>query len=116
MTDEVPECVTTVRNIELIPPNAWLDDEGVWCPVCHTEVRWAGVLEQREYKLQHQLWHYHVATVVLNVDWRFLSENVSGHAMRAYPSHGDGRECGFHNRLGVWTFDGDKECLRDHSR
>lgn len=49
-------------------------------------------------------------------DWRQLSENVSGHAMLlAHPHPEDGRECSYHHRLGVWTFEGDKECLRDHS-
>lgn len=29
-------------------------------------------------------------------------------------AHSDGRRCVWHQRLGKWCFDNDKECLRDH--
>jgi hypothetical protein len=45
-------------------------------------------------------------------DWRPLAEDVTMHTM-AFVICGD-RMCGHHARLGVWTFDGTKECLRDH--
>jgi hypothetical protein len=62
---ETPECVATPRDISLVPPNSWLDDGVVWCPTCRNQVQWGSVLPDREYKLQHQLWHYHVAQMIL---------------------------------------------------
>lgn len=53
-------------------------------------------------------------TMRVDLDWRYLIEDVSTHTMLRSDSHQDGRQCAFHSRLGVWTFDGDKECLRTH--
>ena len=50
-------------------------------------------------------------------DWRSLEEDVTLHTMMRIQMHlDDGRTCGFHSRLGKWTFDGVKECLRSHDR
>jgi hypothetical protein len=52
---------------------------------------------------------------MVNADWRLLDEHVTGHNMLLMcKPHEDGRLCAYHHRLGVWTFDGTKECLRDH--
>lgn len=47
-------------------------------------------------------------------DWQPLTENVLGQALGPYVQHDDGRTCGFHNRLRVWAFDSEKQCLREH--
>lgn len=47
-------------------------------------------------------------------DWRPLEEDVSDHTMAIYLGHEDHRTCGYHSRLGKWTFEGTKECLREH--
>lgn len=50
-------------------------------------------------------------------DWEPLGEDVSMHTMMGVHHHDDGRSCAFHNRLGVWTFNGNMKCLRtDHDR
>jgi hypothetical protein len=47
-------------------------------------------------------------------DSRPLPEDVTTHTLGRFHVHGDGRLCGYHHRLGVWTHDGLNECLRDH--
>ncbi|MGZ6788352.1 MAG: hypothetical protein ACXVGQ_00205 [Mycobacteriaceae bacterium] len=42
-----------------------------------------------------------------------LSEDVTTHCMWGPFDHSDGRLCMYHARLGVWTFDGTNQCLRD---
>lgn len=54
-----------------------------------------------------------VADIAAAADWMPLSEDVTMHTM-AFVSHPDQRMCGYHARLGKWTFEGTKECLRDH--
>jgi hypothetical protein len=49
-------------------------------------------------------------------DWRALDEDVSMHTMLGVTAHPDGRSCAYHSRLGAWTFDGTKECLRTHAQ
>lgn len=49
-------------------------------------------------------------------DWRALDEDVSMHAMVGLTAHPDGRSCTYHSRLGTWTFEGTKECLRTHAQ
>lgn len=45
-------------------------------------------------------------------DWEPLGENVFMHTMMSFHTHEDGRSCRYHSRLGCWTFDDDKKCLR----
>lgn len=45
-------------------------------------------------------------------DSKPLPENVEGHAMWGPTSHGDGRACYYHQRLGMWTFNNTEQCLR----
>lgn len=48
-------------------------------------------------------------------DWDYLPENILGHTVTFSPAaHSDGRRCVWHQRLGKWCFDNDKECLRGH--
>ncbi|HEY9408876.1 MAG TPA: hypothetical protein VIP77_04785 [Jiangellaceae bacterium] len=47
-------------------------------------------------------------------DWRALDEDVSMHPKIGFTAHPDGRSCSYHSRLGAWTFEGVKECLRTH--
>lgn len=53
---------------------------------------------------------------VYTKDWAALKENVRGHTLARFFSHPDGRVCGYHQRLGVWTFNDTMECLREHPR
>ena len=47
-------------------------------------------------------------------DFDYLPENVAMHTMMRFYDHGDGRGCGYHSRLGKWTFGDIYECLRTH--
>lgn len=63
---EVPECVQIPRTINLVPPNSWLHDEKYsWCPTCHAQIKWGSSSMDEEYKIQHQLWHYQIARLLL---------------------------------------------------
>lgn len=59
--------------------------------------------------------HQVIRDGVLVQDWRALDEDVSMHTMLGFARHADGRTCSWHSRLGAWTFEGTKECLRTHS-
>lgn len=56
------------------------------------------------------------AEIVEEADSRPLPEDVRMHALGRPYDHGDGRLCAYHHRLGLWTFDGLHECLREHPR
>ena len=43
-----------------------------------------------------------------------LGEEVGTAVLGPYYDHPDGRTCGHHNRLRLWTPDGRNQCLRDH--
>jgi formate dehydrogenase maturation protein FdhE len=67
MTDQVLpnvealECLTIEGEIQLVPSNSWLDDDRIsFCPVCGSDI-----IDSRTAKLQHQLWHYIIASRVL---------------------------------------------------
>jgi hypothetical protein len=47
-------------------------------------------------------------------DWRMLRPGDSPTDMTVRHYHDDGRMCRFSNRLGVWVFEGHKQCLRSH--
>ena len=48
------------------------------------------------------------------MDWAPLGEDVTGHCMFGAHRHDDGRTCYHHLRLGAWTFENTKRCLREH--
>jgi len=45
---------------------------------------------------------------------RPIGEDVRSHAVLRTHQHGDGRVCGYHSRLALWTFDGLNECMMGH--
>ncbi len=65
MAEEVPECLQADVTFDLIPPNEWLDEMSDICPVCASLIGTYMSHNPQAQKLQHQLWHYIIASRVL---------------------------------------------------